>query len=535
MGGCTASKTARRSSTGASHQQRAFRSDIKAKQATVRNFGENLVRLNKSKLTDIYDVDNKTVLGKGACGSVCVVRKRTKDPEEGGEVFAMKTVRLDGMSGTRMEDLRVEIEVQSSLDHPNIVRVYEYFEEGDCMHIIMELCTGGSLVSRISRMKKYDEADAATLVHKMLSAVLYIHQHGVIHRDIKLDNFIYTNNSPEAELKMIDFGFAYEVEDGRESMFEQIGTPSYMAPELWSDYETEYNSSVDMWAIGVVTFMLLSGRRPFHSSDPREKARIIREEPVKFDGHDWAHISHDAKDFIKKLLSKSPSKRASASQALKLPWIKKHSFLLSEAPSVSMSKHIDVVSALMDFSAASDMRKLALEVLAFAIPPSKVEELKKLFVQLDTDNTGTLCKSEFREALKGVDITDDAVEQLFERIDVNSSGELEYSEFISASLNPSFMHAPSIRSAFSIIDRNQDGTISVQELRNILGDEYSEAELATMLKERGAPDSITYDDFQSILLADMSNTGRADGIIASLSNNLKTKLGGKKSNKGLFS
>jgi len=151
---------------------------------------------------------------------------------------ARAQVSLEGMAAHSMAELRQEISVQKMLDHPNIVKVFETFEDPrrQELHIIMEMCTGGALVSRMKTHRHgYGEKAAATLLEKSLSATMYCHKHGVVHRDIKLDNFIYENEAEDAELKLIDFGFASFVAPGKESMWDQIGTPSYMAPELWSE------------------------------------------------------------------------------------------------------------------------------------------------------------------------------------------------------------------------------------------------------------------------------------------------------------
>ena len=278
-----------------------------AKQGSVKDF--------RSK----YDLSQATELGHGACGSVVAVKRR-----DTGDLYAMKTVTLDSMGVDSFDELNIEIDLQKRLDHPNICKIIESFEDRKrgIMYIIMELCTGGSLVSRMKTHRKgYGERAAATLVEKMLSAIIYCHHHGVVHRDIKLDNMIYEhegeNNSPlalqlrltshlrsplmshlspltssaspriphrpgeDAELKLIDFGFAAKVRQNREGMWDQLGTPSYMAPELWSDTEVEYDSSVDTWALGVVTYMLLSGKRPFDHQNKREKKRMIEEDPVE--------------------------------------------------------------------------------------------------------------------------------------------------------------------------------------------------------------------------------------------------------------
>ena len=212
-----------------------------------------LTRKSSAKdFTRQYDMSEATELGHGACGSVIAVRRR-----DTGEMYAMKTISLDSMGVDTFEELNLEMDIQKKLDHPNICKIVESFEDKrrGIMYIVMELCTGGSLVSRIkSHRNGFGERAAATLMEKMLSAIIYCHRHGVVHRDIKLDNMIYEHDGEDAELKLIDFGFAQKVRRGREGMWDQLGTPSYMAPELWSDVEVEYDSSVDTWALGVVTY-----------------------------------------------------------------------------------------------------------------------------------------------------------------------------------------------------------------------------------------------------------------------------------------
>ena len=255
----------------------------------------------QAELLATYDTEGGMVLGRGACGSVVGVKHKTS-----GELYAMKVISLNTVGGS-LEELKKEIDVQRALDHPNICKIFESFEDTSAeeVYIIMEICTGGSLVSRMKTHRHgYGEKAAATLIEKMLSAVIYCHHHGVVHRDIKLDNFIYENEAEDSELKLIDFGFAQKVRRGREGMWDQLGTPSYMAPELWSDVEVEYDSSVDTWALGVVTYMLLSGRRPFDHPNKLQKARMIAEDPLRFPSPQWDRISQEAKDFCSALMQK---------------------------------------------------------------------------------------------------------------------------------------------------------------------------------------------------------------------------------------
>jgi len=427
-----------------------------------------------------------------------------------GEQYAMKSVSLDGMAGGTIEELRKEIDIQRALTHPNICRLFESFEEEGQIHIIMEICTGGALVSRMKRHSHgYGERAAATLVEKMLSATLYCHHNGVVHRDIKLDNFIYENEAEDSELKLIDFGFAAEVAPGKESMWDQLGTPSYMAPELWSDHQKEYDSSVDMWALGVVTYMLLSGKRPFHHQDRREKARMIKHDPLQFRGAEWDRVSAEAKDFCSKLMQKSPKDRMSASAATKHPWIV-HASTLHQGMDAAheMARHNDIVESLEAFTHADDLKKLALESIAFSTPPAKLEELRKVFVSIDTDDSGTISMDEFKKSMAmHPEVPMEKVEQMFNNMDVNHSGEVDYLEFISATISTqkSSQDKMSAMAAFSILDSDGDGFINKADVMAAVEGAFGDAEVDEMLKAHGRDGKINFQGFKVLMF---SNAGQ---------------------------
>jgi serine/threonine protein kinase len=513
-----------------------------------------------AELKHAYDFESGTVLGRGACGSVVAVRQR-----ETGDMFAMKVVALDTVGGS-IEELKQEIEIQRALDHPNICKIFESFEDmrNKELYIIMEICTGGSLVSRMKTHRHgYGERAAATLVEKMLSSIIYCHHHGVVHRDIKLDNFIYENEAEDAELKLIDFGFACEVTapphawpapspppilfasharthcpparctfvppcgpqqfvsdgvshdgclpslallwqiaPGKEAMWDQLGTPSYMAPELWSNTESQYDSSVDMWAIGVVTYMLLSGKRPFHHQDKREKARMIRHDPLRFPSPDWDKVSQEAKDFCSALMQKRPKDRLSATAAKDHPWIKHASTLHSgEDAAHEMARHNEIVDALQNFCEADDLKKLALEVIAFSTPPAKLTELRDMFVKIDVDDSGTISLQEFKDAMAlHPEVPQDRVEQMFKDMDIDHSGEVDYSEFLSATLAAQKHSNASVMAAFNTLDVDGDGFITKNDLVKALDGQMTEDSIMDMLQHADASGRVNFQVFKRIVL-----------------------------------
>ena len=393
-----------------------------------------------TKLDDVYDSSEAVILGTGMSGSVSTIQHRST-----GITYALKTLSLRVLeSAGTMDDLRKEIQILKALDHPNIVKLFETFEDRRRaeFHIIMELCSGGHLVSRMRQVSRFTENEAADLVTKMCGAILYCHQHGVCHRDIKLDNFVYESEEEFAELKLIDFGLSHLLECSTDMMTERVGTLSYMAPEILNNHP--YTEKCDMWSIGVVTFMLLTGRKPFHDRDREIKKRLIRGglQPHQLEGPLWAHVTADGVDFCRQLLEMDPERRLSAKRALEHPWLKQSRDRLQSRsrgeslaalrrrassaaergkggsgrdsvnppsgalPDVGAPQREEsvgfgsVLRSLQQFSDMEHMQKMALEVIAFATPPAKLEELRRLFSTVDADGNGTVSLDEFREAMK---------------------------------------------------------------------------------------------------------------------------------------
>lgn len=451
-----------------------------------------------------YDFTGSKHLGEGTCGSVCTVRSRVT-----GHTFALKEVTVDGAS---WKIIRQEIDLQKRLDHPNIAKILESYEDRrhGRIFIVMELCTGGSLVER---MKKHSnglcEDVAATVVEKLMSAVLYCHHHGIVHRDIKLDNVMYEDDREDAEPKLIDFGFAHQVQPGRETMREQLGTPSYMAPELWAEGPTTYDSSVDMWALGVLSFMLLSGRRPFHAKEKREKGRMIRDDPLHFPHKHWHSISEDAKDFCSALMAKVPADRLAASEAVRHPWITTRSRAHSGSNGLDaaheLACHDEIVESLQSFADAEPLQKLALEVIAFSTPPGKMEDLRSVFQKMDSDDSGTLSLHEFKDAMSASrathpEVNSTRIEEMFNTIDLSHSGEVDYTEFLAATVSSQrHISTKSINTAWMMLDDDADGFITRRDLENALEGSLGEKTLGAVMVSSDNDGRISYETFKEML------------------------------------
>jgi hypothetical protein len=219
---------------------------------------QNFIRehFSGAKCSDYYDIIEKKRLGQGSYGSVhlCTHRKS-------GDKFACKMISMSRISSHYLRKLHLEIAIMKEVDHPNIVKLKEVFFGSRTVYLVMELCEGGELFDQItgSGKKGFSEPYAARLVGDMLSSIKYLHEKGIVHRDIKLENYLFESAAPDAPLKLIDFGLSKHF-DERESMRQVVGSAYYTAPEVLNG---GYDERCDVWSIGVIAYMLLCGSPPF--------------------------------------------------------------------------------------------------------------------------------------------------------------------------------------------------------------------------------------------------------------------------------
>jgi len=214
---------------------------------------QNIVSINLGKrIQDYYEVHEDQVLGSGISGQVKLCAHK-----ETGRQYALKVLSKKMLRDETLADLKAEINIMASLDHPNIVRIMEYFESKHRIYLILELLSGGELLDRLYEQKDfhYSERTACRHVHTILNAINHCHRHNIVHRDLKLENFLFENYADNAQLKLIDFGLSQYFQP-EQIMHKTVGTPYYVAPEVM---EGSYNAKCDIWSLGVITYMLLSG------------------------------------------------------------------------------------------------------------------------------------------------------------------------------------------------------------------------------------------------------------------------------------
>jgi len=269
-------------------------------------------RYFRKPVKEDFEADWSNVLGTGYSGSVVVASQRTTGLE-----CALKSYNKRVLSKSQLDMLKSEIDINLSIDHPNITRLLYVYEGNDTVDLLMELCAGRELLHRLNETGVFHEPVAMEATHQMLLAVDYLHHQGIVHRDIKLENWLYDSVSDYATLKLTDFGFSRRW-DRREELHGSCGSTLYMAPEVFSGCYTE---KCDMWSLGVVVYLLLCGQFPFHGATESESRGKIMTCEYNFPTDRWDHISAHAKDFIRKLLVSNPAKRMSAAECLQHPWI----------------------------------------------------------------------------------------------------------------------------------------------------------------------------------------------------------------------
>lgn len=213
-----------------------------------------------------------------------------------------------------------------SLDHPNIVKFVESYEEPKYFFVVLEFLPGGELFDRLVKKSFYNEKEARDTVRVLCEGIKYCHDRGIVHRDLKPENLLMASPDDDANIKIADFGFATQVVGS--SLTTACGTPGYVAPELVSGLP--YGKPVDMWAIGVITYCLLGGYPPFDADTDKKLFRLIKKGEYQFHPQFWDHVSTDAKDFITKLLQLNPELRYTADQALSHTWLNESAATLEQ-------------------------------------------------------------------------------------------------------------------------------------------------------------------------------------------------------------
>lgn len=283
---------------------------------------DDLVGRGKANFMEHYVLHEK--LGEGGYATVV---KASSIKNKSRRPVAVKIVSRENLKPRDEMALRKEYEILNTLSHSNIVQAFEFFEEDCCFYVVLEYLEGGELFDRIVKKTRYDEAEAREVVCLLLSAIKYCHDNNVVHRDLKPENLLMTSIDNDSSVKLADFGLAI-VLNGSEVSVPKAGTPDYVAPEVIQG--KPIGKPVDMWAFGVIMFILLGGYPPFHDNNQKMLFSKISRGSYQFNPKRWSTVSNQAKDMISRLLTVDPSERLTATQAFSHDWVIQDRSLLAQ-------------------------------------------------------------------------------------------------------------------------------------------------------------------------------------------------------------
>ena len=385
---------------------------------------KNLITLINSKPEDNYKIVSK--LGKGSFGSVYKVKHKIS-----GEIRAMKIIKntsVDDKVGVENAKFLKEIQVLKELDHPNIIKIFEYYVDNKNHYIITELLTGGPeniLVQKIDKKENQDE--------------IYI--------------------------KLIDFGASNFFKEN-EILKLKVGSPYYIAPEVLNK---NYNEKCDIWSAGVVLYVMLTGKFPFVGQTSQKLFESIKTGKYRTEGKEWEAISLEAKELIGKMLELDKNKRISASECLKSEFL---SILdtKKEMPDMLPS----VFTNIFKLNAREKIQQATIRIIVHNIQHNEnIEKLRDIFDLLDINKDGQLTYSEIKQAFKKIFpdnyITEEKMNIILEKLDEDNDGVISYEEFLRVTINEKILlEKNNLRLAFDKFDLNKDGKLSKDELLNVL-------------------------------------------------------------------
>jgi calcium-dependent protein kinase len=442
-------------------------------------------------------------LGSGSFGNVYLAQNRyTK------EKVAMKIIKKANKDLLSDGEIKDEIDILKTLEHPDIVRIIESFNTKDSYVLVTEYCEGGELYDQVKN--QLSETQIAVIFKQLLSGLAYLHSNNIVHRDLKLENILIqeiekskTNGEELFNIKIIDFGTA-RIFSNKKKPQSIVGSSYYIAPEV---LRQNYNKECDLWRVGVILYMFIVGHAPFDGCDDEEITGNIQRGVYKKDERRWKKASKEVKDLIQKLLIYNPKKRLTALEALKHPWFKlADSNILYD--NVPKNEVIECIRNLLTYNISSKLEELVLAYIIHSIPrPRQAKSAIKLFKLVNEVGDGKLQKKELKKTLL-LFVTEEFLdkydfEEQFWLIDGDKKGYINYEEFLRACLpRKKILTDKILKYAFSYFDPRNTGYITKKKMKSFFGNKVDDKTFKSIFDEIDSDKDgkLNFKDFKAMLL-----------------------------------
>ena len=432
-----------------SNQKNQMKSSLKIEKS-------QFIKMKSKSLFSEYEIQEK--LGEGTYG--CVYKVLQKTTSFLRAVKAIKRKNVDSKSFSN------EIAVLKTLDHPNIIKLFECYYDNNYYYMVEEYCSGGDLFDYIQKQKFFSERKAAIIFKQLISAINHLHKKNIVHRDLKPENivFIKTNKKDDIFIKIIDFGTSISFKQGH--LTQELGTIYYIAPEV---FKNNYNEKADIWSCGIILYTMLCGHPPFMGNKEDTIKNKILNGKLCFPEKEFKNVSNDVIMYIKQLLEYDPEKRLSAGQALENHWLQ----TMSEKINDEIVLSNDIITNLNKFKSIVTLQKATLAFLANQISINQeIQKLKDEFDKIDENKDGEISKDELIKCLETMYPKAEAIKrtnEIFDEIDFNNDNSISFSEFLTVNMKKEkLLNEDMLIKAFKLFDLDGNGYITINELKETM-------------------------------------------------------------------
>ncbi|KAL4435846.1 hypothetical protein ABPG74_015814 [Tetrahymena malaccensis] len=438
----------------------------------------------KIKQLDWYDKDDKNEttiasienidffyeiikpLGKGTYGCVYLAKQKREPQRE----VAVKVIGLNNIDKLPLQYIKREVQISKILDHPNIIKFIETYIDKKNIYIVMEYCSGGSLLEWT-----FKEGDVLDVMKKLFQAVNYMHSRNIIHRDLKLENILFESESQNSDIKIIDFGLAKKVEDD-DRRHTMVGSVAYMAPEVM--FNKTYNKSCDIWSLGIIMYRLICGQLPFKSQQQIHQAKLYFDHPI------WKTISKEGKDLLRRMIVYNPKIRITIQDALKHKWFSLRNTTLKLTQVIKKSHNLKLLDRLSHYNYLNQFKKEVISIFIKNFLSKKKElHIRNIFRSLDEEQKGYMTQEDLQDIMEKVGIQTNEQSKSFcnnflrqftnnskeEQQQLQHADILQYSDFLSACLGQDILQDKEcLMEVFNYIDADQNGYINEDDIKTAL-------------------------------------------------------------------